>query len=240
MKKYNNFINEETEEKVTLDEVFDQCKPFIDEIKKCKKHKLLYRGFKPTNKCSIDGIKKLEHRRNREPLDTPWETHLFLNDEFNQNFGWEARNGVFAYFRDIFIPCGYGLTYVMFPIGKFEYLWNPEISDLYDDFSMEMDDNFMPDDDIEEEWREICDCNIILVDDIAGYNKFYNEKIEPIRKKFFEDLKNIVKDYKYTDICDAKIRNEIMIKCDSYFLVDIKYLNDINEKIWGKAENPQN
>lgn len=65
----------------------------------------------------------------------PIEMHNNLNIYFNEIFGWNVRNGLFCFgvtenYGDL-TDLGYGTTYFFFPIGKFRYVYDSKIFDLY-------------------------------------------------------------------------------------------------------------
>lgn len=232
VKNYIHFLNEETINGFTLeqklDEVFDKCKPYIDLIKSCKKENLLYRGV---NYYDIQ-VKKIDHNWNREPLDTPMEIHEFLNNEFKNKFDWNARNGVFSFFKIAKKNqiSGYeGETYMLFPIGDFNYLWNPKIYDLYGDYEMEMEGFYVPEDVIIDEWDEYKTKDSTEKD----YNDFYNMRMESYKEDFYLKLENIVNSYINHGLCHARQTNEIIVNCDSYYLINMNYTDQIRKRIWG-------
>lgn len=118
-------VKYEREFGVTFDDVYQalakDCKPFLQE----SGGNVVWRGsgnkYKPTE------VQK--PRTSRKPRNTYKEIHGLLNRLFNDKFGWKARNGIFGiggYPSPI-----YGDAYLFFPIGKFEFLWNPKIEDLW-------------------------------------------------------------------------------------------------------------
>jgi hypothetical protein len=118
----------------SVDEIYEilskDCKPFINEFIKRKKT-FLWRG---TNKY-VDSIQKITPRKDRKPRDMPKEMHKFLDNVFKDNFGWYARSeGVFVasdrYFAEDFSKTGMD-AYLFFPIGRYKYVWSPNIKDIY-------------------------------------------------------------------------------------------------------------
>jgi hypothetical protein len=261
MKKYYNFINEETISgrriDDILDDVFDRCKPYIDIIKSCDGQRLLFRGFNFKGEDIKDDvllsiyaekhitIKEIKHRWNRIPLDTPEEIHDLLNTKFVEKFGWEARNGVFCYLKDAThnTSTGYGVPYMIFPIGDFEYLWSPNVFDLYGDnqaeIEMYMNQDEYFDELIEEDWESHCDGDNELYNNQEELQKFIDMRMETFNTDFIEHLDSLVNTYKDTDICKTTQVREITLNCDSYYLIDKLYLDNIKKRIWGKEENPQ-
>jgi len=185
---------------ITLDEVIEDTKDYVDFLKSGVKGCLLTR-------CTKQKIKDIEYKTKnlliREPLNTPFEVHSALNQYFIGNFGWPVRNGLFAYgmcnkFTDE-DALGYGETYLLFPKGKFRYVFDPNIFDLYKHQ--------------------------------LNFGKL-NTKLEI--KEFIKSINYQSTDLdKFIHIIKYRERSvEIMVRCNSYYLVDVKYSNEIIEKIW--------
>jgi hypothetical protein len=87
---------------------------------------LLWRGTEKR----VKDIKIFTPRTDRRPRDTDEEVHKYVDDYFNTVHGWKARSmGVFTT-NNRYSTKQYGRPYVFFPIGKYKYLWNPEVKDL--------------------------------------------------------------------------------------------------------------
>lgn len=68
---------------------------------------------------------------NRKPTDTPQVVHDFIDQWFEQNFGCKFRStGMFATGEQSSASY-YGFPYKVFPIGRFKYVWSPNVKDLY-------------------------------------------------------------------------------------------------------------
>jgi hypothetical protein len=101
------------------------CQPYIKELKGGSD--LLWRG----SRKRINHIERIKSRlNNRRPTDTPREVHDYMNDLFKKRFGWYVRNGIFATGK-YSETRNYGLGYIFFPIGKYEYVWSPETKDFF-------------------------------------------------------------------------------------------------------------
>jgi len=128
------------------------CKPIINDLKKSGKQ-LLWRG---TRKSRTKSIIRVTPRQDRYPKDTPEFIHNSLDDEFEKKFGWRPRSsGVFVTARKSDAK-SYGDAYIFFPVGKYRYIYNPNIVDLFG----EVDNDFAGYDDINdyisaqlEEWE---------------------------------------------------------------------------------------
>lgn len=226
IKNYINFLNENNNIDKKLDKVFDECKPYIDMVKSCKFNRLLYRGFSETD----IKIEKINHNWYRTPKDTPQEFHDFINEILYDKFGWLGRNGVFSFFMNISKTQNSYFnkeTYILFPIGNFDYLWNPKIHDLYSDYELEFEGFYVPINVIENEW----DNNKYGADKYSVFEDFYNMRMVYYKELFYEKLENFSNEYIDYDICKSKKTNEIIINCDSYYLVNMKYTDKILKRI---------
>lgn len=138
MTKLRSFLNEEKKldgERFaqTLIKIYKDCAPFIRDFigpqKGKKSLQFLYSGR------SISGnpefIKK-RVRKDRKPADIHPLVHDMLDKEFQNKFGYPARSSSLFVTSHIYTASSYGeRVYLVFPIGKYKYLWNPEINDLY-------------------------------------------------------------------------------------------------------------
>jgi len=97
LKKY-----EEVKTKIKLDEVFENCKEFISDLEKCEKGSFLVRGIGDDGDGLDFGIKEFKHDLSyRSPKDMPSDLHEELNYKFENSFGWQVRNGLFSFGRNI-------------------------------------------------------------------------------------------------------------------------------------------
>ena len=119
--RLQNYINEENIDEMVL-MIQKNCQPFLKEIN----HNFLYRGYK--NK--IKSIKKVITRTDRKPLGSSEEDHANFNKLFKKKFGWKARSeGVFCSSNTNDVR-QYGNVNLVFPIGKYQYVWSPKVTDL--------------------------------------------------------------------------------------------------------------
>lgn len=105
------------------------CKKFLDEVN-VTGNTQLWRGTDdvPTG----TGFTKMKMIHNRLPMSTKHHIHDFLNDFFQDKFGWKARNGVFC-MGNINGVKAYGPPYAIFPIGNYKYIWSPDVDDVFSD-----------------------------------------------------------------------------------------------------------
>ena len=110
-----------------INSLYKNCMPFIQELRKSGSN-VLWRG---THKVKTKSITQVTPRQDRYPKDMPEFIHDELDSKFQKEFGWRPRGtGVFVISnkRD---AGTYGDEYIFFPVGKYRYLYNPDISDLF-------------------------------------------------------------------------------------------------------------
>ena len=135
------------------------CKPFLKEIKGGKS--LLFRG----NKRRINDISKVRSRlKDRIPSDTLKEIHNHMNKLYNNEFGWPVRNGIFAT-GNFNTTKSYGNGYIFFPIGKYEFVWSPDVEDFFtqleddNEYLVYYPENYFDDYKIKQDWENSDDGN---------------------------------------------------------------------------------
>jgi hypothetical protein len=103
------------------------CKPFIKEIKVAKN--LLLRGVKPYAVPIVFTVKNV--RKDRKPRLVDKELHKRIGKLSKKLFGWNIREeGVFTTIS-YSIARHWGQPIIVFPIGKFKYVWSDNVEDLY-------------------------------------------------------------------------------------------------------------
>lgn len=165
------------------------CQPFLSQSKGLP----LYRGL---GHATEDMYKKSIRLNNRTPKDMPLKIHNKLNQYFLMKHGAKFRNALFVSGDDS-VASEYGSLYRVFPIGNFEFLWSPMVSDLY------------------TEWEDYD----------PGYNwnrdseEMQAEKYKKSLKKFHDD---ILKSNYTTSNLPAAInsRNEIMLRGKQYYALE--------------------
>lgn len=117
----------------TWNKVRKECKPFLRLLTTGNKNKeLLYRGLK----YGVGDVGVNTPRKDRKPLDTKAVMHKFFDELLEELYGWKARSeGVFASGSKSNAG-SYGTTYIIFPVGKIEYLWSKGVSDSYSGVSV--------------------------------------------------------------------------------------------------------
>lgn len=134
MKTFNQFKQYLTEAEsfdVTIDEMADMivrdCGPFLQESDGLR-HGPLFRGI---NNVSDEFIQK-SVRKDRKPKDTTEFLHDLFDDFFQEKFGTRFRTVSMFTFSDSTPARHYGTPYMVFPIEDFNYIWSPEVNDLFD------------------------------------------------------------------------------------------------------------
>lgn len=127
--QYNDFT---TSQQKQLEEVMlklrKDCAPFLKELKKSGDTPLfLYRNM------NVDGsVGKRQVRKDRDPRDTSRVVHKIFDDVLEDLFGFRGRSSALFCSGNEDWGGGYGASYMIFPIGKFRFIWSPKIKDSYD------------------------------------------------------------------------------------------------------------
>jgi hypothetical protein len=112
-----------------IEEVKKDCKPWLQAIKSCSKP-VAYRGL-PVLQFPMKHIfYDKPVRTDRRPLDMLKQKHEMLDKAFYELFGWWARSNAVFLTGDITQAADYGREYLVFPLGKFKFVWSPKIDDM--------------------------------------------------------------------------------------------------------------
>ena len=128
MSRFKEYI---TEGNLTLEQAIEgikkDCKPFLKDIKGTLGTLVRMQGGTSSNPFLLKTI-----RKEREPLDTFEPIHEITDNWFNKEFGWKARSNVIFCWGKPFSNISDILTnyYLVFPVGKYKYVWSPEVNDL--------------------------------------------------------------------------------------------------------------
>jgi hypothetical protein len=182
--------------------------------------KLLYRGVNWNSRFpnGKDFFKK-SVRKDRKPLTTNPLIHNILDRVFEKVWGWKVRSqGLFAScdIRDAGYYGGGERKFYCFPCGEWEYLWSPYIGD-----SISLSPHTYNIGGVKTFDKNI---TIKYLGDLDKPEKSSDE----INKKWEKDIEKVVRKlYKDDDIDDyfGKKTTEIMIKCDSYYMINVKDSN---------------
>lgn len=214
----------------------NNCQPYLRENPEFEKFPL-YRGINKTDAVIISPV-----RTDRRPLDTDVKTHNTIVKELSKRGIKANRNNSIFCTGDSETPYTYGNRYVIFPVGDFDFTWNPKILDMttniagastvikdderiivigsgyYKQLSLRLKR------DVKHENYRVSTNDILKA---YGSSEDVPEEIfiEMVRKnkvKYNPELDKTLDTYKTTDLVSAiKSGCEIMIRCKEY--VAIKY-----------------
>jgi len=125
--RLTQYITESKEQDISkfIKNVKKDCKPWLSAIKNCT-NKVIYRGY--VGKF----IDKKNVRTDRKPKDMPPALHKELDSIFYEKFGWKPRSEGLFVSPHIYVGATYGNSGgVCFPTGKFKFVWNPDVHDLF-------------------------------------------------------------------------------------------------------------
>ena len=211
--KLQNYLTE-SENKDTfvlmMTNILKECQPFVNEIMKSDPVNFLYSGRKRGSDWFESTI-----RNEREPKDINIDIHNDFDDEFNKQFGWKARSNTLFVTGKESAAFEYGNTYMIFPYGRYKFLWSPIVVDLYIYLGRHTNHTgtknynglyqFIYDG---AEWQE-------------NANKRFDSDIKQIAQERYDKfIHDTVKTYRDTDINKAIYSdNEIMLNCSKYYAV---------------------
>ena len=139
--------------------------------------------------------------KNRKPKDMNKFVSERLDELFYKSIGYRLRSEGVFVTKDEYVTETYGHCYIFFPKGNYKYFWNNDIDDLYSR----------------------------LADDTSWYYDFSVGSIG-YKDYFNEELKYIVNGYQDSHIEDVD-KQEMVFICDEYYLINMKYFNDIRKYI---------
>lgn len=168
MTKFNKYLNDRIDE-VTVngisfsDETINkfletwklitkECRPFLKELKpKSKNYNLMYRGMHFTEGAT--GRKDIH--TDRQPKDTDVRWHEAMDEAFYKEFRVRARSESMFCYGDVGEVLNYGDAFMVFPTGRFSFLYAPRVKDLYarhfGDGGMDL---LEPTEDMEKDWED--------------------------------------------------------------------------------------
>lgn len=106
--------------------IWKDCQPFLKEMVRDKHYEPMYSGRKSSEEFFTRAV-----RKNRKPTDTHLLVSKDLDEKFQGMFGYPARSNSIFCTGDLSDSEEYGSAYMIFPIGKYKYLWSDDIGDLY-------------------------------------------------------------------------------------------------------------
>ncbi|WP_300760234.1 hypothetical protein [Janthinobacterium sp.] len=133
MHSFKQFLSENAAQRITLEQMLDECKPFIDQSHGA----FLYRGIqRPEGKFKMETPEDYEYayrmtvRKDRRPLDTDIEDHRAVDEFLKLQYGIAGRSQTVFVTGDDYVAEGYGEVFLILPRGEFKFLWSPDIGDL--------------------------------------------------------------------------------------------------------------
>lgn len=142
MKSFKQFVLEQDlsnlSAKKTAEMIVRECSYYLKEVDfSCDPDNMsaLFRGISGKLWSPGDAmIVKHRARADREPMSTPSRVHAVLDAFFEDSFGFPYRGkGTFAVGYPG-VASGYGQVNLIFPIGKFSYVWSQDIEDAFNSF----------------------------------------------------------------------------------------------------------
>ena len=211
---------------MVIEKVRKDCKPYLREMRGAKN--FLYRGTgKP-----IKVISKFKPRTDRKPLDTSTIVHEVLDNAFKKKFGWFARSeGVFTTSNQM--P-GYGKSTIFFPIGRYKYVWSPDIRDLFLELnSMSPGTEFLGKirQSSSSTFEELFYGGELFTTYMEKFGNTDEEIIKNMKIRAMKEAESIMD--KYTDKNLKKAGNsdrtrEVAFKCNEYYVVDIAEIGGLS------------
>ena len=191
-----------------------KCKPFLKEwmpIQKTGEMFPLYRGMNEQDA----GEKWV--RQDRKPEMSGRKFHTDVDNMMKQVHGVNGRTKAMFCTGDASATTAYGDAFMVFPVGRYKYLWSGRIRDLYIDASKYgYHPNMM--DWIVSTARKM---NIDIYDPKEG-SKAQKELRKMGQAQNTQALRDMMKYYYTKDLRKAiRSENEIMVQCESYL-----YLKD--------------
>lgn len=130
--KFDRYITESRGDTSIVDMVETlrkNCMPYLKDVAKINSDvRFLWSGRNDDR-----DIFKADVRTDRRPKDMQWEYHEAYDYAFELKFGFNARSNALFVTGRYNSANSYGRNvYMIFPIGKYRYVWSDEIKDLYD------------------------------------------------------------------------------------------------------------
>jgi len=104
----------------------NRCSPWLSQTNNGKK--IVYRGDEEYKEKTI--VYKKHVRQDRKPRDSKIEDHNISNEIFKKMGLVANRSNSSFVIGDIITTGNYGASYVLIPIGNFNYTWSPNVEDL--------------------------------------------------------------------------------------------------------------
>lgn len=235
--KFYNFLNEkeitEEDRKLFIEKIKKDCSYYLNDVKKLGY--FLYSGRDFINEV---GLLKVD--KNREPLDTPKKVHDGLNLWFKKMFNCKIRSECVFATTNSSTANIFGNPFFIFPKGKYNVYISKEILDLTDQLPEQLR---LPFDKIAaDSFYEYIKLMLKRPDIIKKKSLINHTDLGLDKEKFYEEfpflrksrsndiwiphaqITNVLYSYeklnKVSDfkVSGNKIRNEILIECDYYYI----------------------
>jgi len=188
------------------------CQPFLKDLKGSRS--LLYRGLSHP----VLTIMVLKSLQDRKPRFVDRDLHQRMNDYFKKTVGWNVRS------EGLFVSCDESIAYrftsnrsigIVFPIGNYKCVWNPNISSLYSAYDQYDARSYVRYASSNSEGRKMTREEAEI--------EIYNETILPHLKNYASgNLKRYLKE-------DSEF-SECIIKCDKYYLINYTWKSHLLAK----------
>ncbi len=200
----------EQEDITAISNILHECSDMYELYKKY--NKFFFRGVEE----NIETWTKKIARQERKPRAMGWEVKNYLDDRFQEMFGWRARNGVFATSDIEHVNNNFDNPYVIFVPNGFKYVWSTEFMDL------NLGDG--------DAWLECIDFILSPKTDIEDEE---DEDDRRLVKQYQENLISGLESFTNKDIIGAlKSGNEISFKCKHYYLINQEVLMNPHNMVW--------
>lgn len=207
-----------------LKDIRRNCKQIIKTYKKrwnpesniYNNNVLLMRGMRGIS----NGFDIVTAQKNRQPKDTPRWIHDKIDDTFEDLLDIRPRStGTFCS-GDYDMARNYGHdNYIIFPIGKFDFIWSKTVRDLYITLAASKAENYMYDK-VEQDGKKLYTKS--EWDNYKYDGKSTNDELIRVYNEYVHDT--IERDYELNGSLDDAITSgkEIMVVCDRYYAINNK------------------
>ncbi len=208
-----------------------KCQPFLKEWipvnKRLGDFYPLWRGMTRTGK----EYGEKDVRGDRKPSDSSKEFHTEVNNIMRQVHKVAGRTSSVFVTGDPDQTFVYGEQHMIFPAGRYTYLYNPSIRDLFIDVSKR---GYYRD--INQGAHALYRKRNDLRDDVISGKIDREEVIRELEKMVINQNRDIlwrlIKEYKTSDLKKAiSSHTEIMIQCESYIYVRSQWYDELQDLI---------
>ena len=216
----NIIIHKEKSERL-IEILQNECSSYLNELKACEKGYLLTRSVR----AEIIDWSLNDHSeilKNRRPTTMNEHVHALINDECELKFGWKIRNGAFCHGYDVVngkLPSKgeYGTRYMFFPTDKeFKFVYEKNVVDLARNF-----------DDMKGKFEALVESGKSLLD-----QEFERLVIDVKIKIGTLEIADKTLEYALLSGETGGLSHEISVRTESYYLVNMKYIEQIVKMIW--------